>query len=736
MSFLTGLFTTVLNMSVTASYVVVGVFLVRLGLRKSPKVLSYALWAVVLFRLVCPFSFPLPFSALGLFNAGTSNGTVLTDYVPRDIAYMPTPAINTGLNIVDNAVNNVLPQAVPAASLNPMQVWMTILSVVWIIGIIALLAYSVVSYIKLKRRLQTATLVTDNIYESDQIGTAFVCGFIRPHIYVPSGVKDADLPYILEHERTHIRRRDHLIKPLASLALLFHWFNPLVWLSFRLLTRDMEMSCDESVLARMGDQAKIRYSGSLLSLSIKSSGLLTANALAFGESHVKARIKNVLSYKRPGFWLGIIATVAVATALVAFAGNPQARFDLEKTSAEAMMFSSAETDLVKIGEAAFKHYYSSFMGENVPKEYRITGYKLNDITPIAGDEKELCVAINYDHTTTGTYFLSANGAGEPKADGGFEWRDSYGEIRIKSLGGNTYQIVGMGTGGGAQGLTPITQGNDRHDAGIVKIVEDNLAIIISPAPYSNPWLYIQLHENEYENIIKYGGEKALVYMLSEFKNGNTEGLRGFVMMELCKDLLGVRNNVVDEFLTPEEWYTALVIRQEIKLPDFVYKGTDSVEKLVYATEIEQYKTQRGFTVVSPRIHGSYEEGDRLKVFVTTHSATYRLYGNVLDSVGGSSVPAAITYKKNPQGEYELSDYQQARDGSEFAPSIRKFCTMPVSGNVIEGLADRMLGHYGDYEDLRILQRENLYQHLKGNGITDATLFNRSGEIEFSMSNPQ
>ena len=640
MNYLTGLFTTVLNMSITASYVVVGVLLVRLGLRKSPKILSYALWAVVLFRLVCPFSFSLPFSALGLLPAGTPNGGV-AQYVPRDIMYTAAPAINTGLNLVDNAVNQTLPKAVPAASVNPMQVWMTLFSVVWVAGILALLIYSVISYVRLKGRLQTATLVRENIYESDQIGTAFVCGFIKPYIYVPTGVKGTDLPYILEHERTHIRRRDYLVKPLASLALALHWFNPLMWLSFRLLTRDMEMSCDESVLVRMGDQAKINYSGSLLSLSVKSSGLLTANALAFGESHVTARIKNVLSYKKPSFWFGIVAIVALATALVAFASNPQAKFDLDKTRAEAMLFSSEETNLLEIGQAGFEHYYTAFMGEKIPKEYRITAFNLDDIKLLAGDEKEFCVAVYYDHTTTGTYFLSANGGGETMADGSYAWRDSYGEVRIKNLGGNAYEIVGMGTGGGAQGLTPIAQGEDIHDAEIIKIVEDNLAIIMTPAPYSMGWTYIEQHQQEYESIIKYGGEQALAYMLSEFEKGNTDGLRGFVLQQLCKELLGVRNNVVDdEFMTPEEWYAALVIRQEIKLPDFVYKGTDRVEKLVYATEIAQYTTQRGFTVVTPQIHGSYEEGDRLKVFVTTHSATYVLYGNVLDDVGGSSVPAA------------------------------------------------------------------------------------------------
>lgn len=272
-------------------------------------------------------------------------------------------------------------------------------------------------------------------------------------------------------------------------------------------------------------------------------------------------------------------------------------------------------------------------------------------------------------------------------------------------------------------------------------VESNLEIIMSsPKDSSNPEDYIKAHENEYENFMKYGGEDVLKYMLSQFEAENAEGLRGQIMMRLCKELLGARNNVNDESLSPEEWYKALSIRQEIRLPNFEYEGQDPIERLVYDTELEMeikgnsFSGKRGgFIIVAPRVFGSYDEGDRLKVFVTTYSARYRLYGNTLSEEGGSIVPAAITYRKDKRDGYVLEKYEQARDGSEFGPSIKKYCTMPVSGKKIKGLADKIFKHYGDYEDIRILMRDNLSNHLKKNGVTEATLTNYQGEIEFSMS---
>ena len=228
------------------------------------------------------------------------------------------------------------------------------------------------------------------------------------------------------------------------------------------------------------------------------------------------------------------------------------------------------------------------------------------------------------------------------------------------------------------------------------------------------------------------------YMLTQFEIGNAEGLRGQIMMRLCQELLGLRNNVTDKSLSPQEWYSALSIRQEVILPDYEYDGQDPIEKLIYATEIVKYDRFKrgGFTVVAPKIFGSYEEGDLLKVFVTTYSVNYKLFANSLSEEGGSIIPAAITYRRDNNGEYVLEEYEQAKDGAFFASSIKAYCTMPVSGKEIKGLANKVLNHYSDYEDIQVLMYNNLFKHLKKNGISDASLTNPSGEIKFSMSNPQ
>lgn len=255
------------------------------------------------------------------------------------------------------------------------------------------------------------------------------------------------------------------------------------------------------------------------------------------------------------------------------------------------------------------------------------------------------------------------------------------------------------------------------------MIEEHLETILSsPRGSANPQDYINAHQHQYESILKMG-DVALTYLLSQFEKGGCDDLKGHIMMALCKEFLGARYNVTDETLTPQEWYQALSAREGVKLPNFAYEGEDPIEKLVYATEIEQHGGYKGggFTVVAPKIFGSYEEGDMLKVFVTTYSARYQLFDNVLSPEGGSVIPAAITYGKDNSGRYVLEKYEQARDGTEFGPSIRKYCTMPASGKKIKGLADKILAHYGDYEDIRILLQDNLQQHLQKNGIDSATL---------------
>jgi len=308
------IFLQVLNMSLTASYVILFVLAARLFLKKAPKIFSYALWSVVLFRLICPFSFESLFSLLPI-NANP---------IPGDIMYAEVPQINTGINLVDNAANPILSTqtAMQGASVNPMQIWVFAGRMIWLAGIAILLIYSVVSLLRLRSDLVGAVKWRDNIYLADHIASPFVMGVIRPKIYLPSALLEREQKYIILHEQTHIRRLDHIIKIIAFLVLIVHWFNPLVWLAFILCVKDMEMSCDESVMKQMDTDIRKEYSASLLSLAA-GRRIAAGIPLAFGEGDTKSRIKNVLNYKEPAFWIIIVALVAVLAVLAGLAANPR-----------------------------------------------------------------------------------------------------------------------------------------------------------------------------------------------------------------------------------------------------------------------------------------------------------------------------------------------------------------------------------------------------------------------------
>lgn len=315
-------FTSILNMSITASYVALAIFAIRLLLKKAPKVFSYALWLAVLIRLVFPFSFNSSFSFLGFLQPNLQADTGTMKFVPSTIGMMQSPAVD--------AVNSSLPPATATAiaSVTSMQSIIEISGMIWVIGMVILLSYSVISYLKVINNVKTATLIKDNIFETDRITTPFLCGFIKPKIYVPIGISDDELSYIVAHEQTHIHRLDYLIKPFAFLVLIVHWFNPLMWVSFALMSKDMEMSCDENVIRKMGNEIKGSYSKSLLSLSVKSSGIIIGSPLAFGESNVHSRIRNVLNYKKPTFWVVIAASMATLIFIIGFTANPAGKQDL------------------------------------------------------------------------------------------------------------------------------------------------------------------------------------------------------------------------------------------------------------------------------------------------------------------------------------------------------------------------------------------------------------------------
>lgn len=306
MNLLQDLFKQVLDLSITASYVAIAVMVARIFLRKSPKIFSFILWGVVLFRLVSPISFISEFSIFNLFNRGLGDFQNIS-YV--DAATEVLEVISVPMNF--NSKNSISDVTMEVVDLSLLENIFNISTIIWIIGIQVLLVIGIVSYIKLLAKIKTATLIENNIYESDRIDTAFVCGFIRTKIYIPTSLKKKERQYIIEHEKIHIKRFDYITKLISSLLLTIHWFNPIMWISFILMSKDMEMSCDEKVIKKLGDNIKVDYSNSLLSLATDKK-VSFASPIAFGENSTKSRIKNVLNYKKPKFW----AIVSVFTLVV------------------------------------------------------------------------------------------------------------------------------------------------------------------------------------------------------------------------------------------------------------------------------------------------------------------------------------------------------------------------------------------------------------------------------------
>ena len=330
------LFPIILNMTLTASVVIVFVLLCRLLLRKAPKVCSYALWLVVLFRLLCPVSVTAGISLMALLDTPVTEVTAHTSaaaYVPRDVVHDPEPAVELPVPGIGEAITEALPQREEQTVADPMEAPMAIATIVWMTGAAAMVIWGLVSLVRLRRRLVGAVPLEKGVYLADHIDTPFVLGLIRPKIYLPSALPEEERGYILLHERHHIRRLDHAVKLLAFLALCLHWFNPLVWMAFVLLGKDMEMSCDEAVMKHLGEDVRADYSASLLRLATGRK-LIAGAPLAFGEGDTRDRVKNVLRWKRPRLWAVLTGAAVCAAVIAACAVNPGVRTAGEYASME------------------------------------------------------------------------------------------------------------------------------------------------------------------------------------------------------------------------------------------------------------------------------------------------------------------------------------------------------------------------------------------------------------------
>ena len=307
-------FLKLLNLSISASWLVLAVLALRLISKRSPKWMNVLLWGIVALRLVLPFSIE---SALSLIPSAETVS-------PVAVQSAPAPTITSGVEFIDNAVNPSLSEsfaAAPLASVNPLYVWTYLAGWVWLIGLGAMLLYALASYLRLRRRVSVSLPIQDNIYLCDAISSPFILGVVKPHIYLPSGLDEVQRQNVLSHERAHLARRDHWWKPLGFALLAVYWFNPVLWLAYTLLCRDIELACDERVIRTMDESAVKTYSTVLLACSMPRKAVITC-PLAFGEVGVKERVKNALHYKKPAFWV-VAASVAVCVVVaVCFLTNP------------------------------------------------------------------------------------------------------------------------------------------------------------------------------------------------------------------------------------------------------------------------------------------------------------------------------------------------------------------------------------------------------------------------------
>ena len=319
-------FPKILNMSLTASVAIVFVLLLRLLLKKAPKVISYALWGVVLFRLLCPVSIESGVSLFGLFETptvGATDRTSIVEYIPSNIVHTEYPEVVLPVPGVSDVITEALPKGEEQLRADPLEGPIFIATYVWWGGILVMAIYGFVTWLQLRRRLVTASPLRENIYLADDIDSPFVMGLIRPKIYLPSEMEQREQSYIILHEQHHIRRLDHIVKALAFVALCIHWFNPLVWVAFILSGKDMEMSCDEAVVRKLGTEIRADYTASLLSLAT-GKRIIAGMPLAFGEGNTKGRIKNLANWRKPAFWVVLVAVVACITLTIGLITNPPA----------------------------------------------------------------------------------------------------------------------------------------------------------------------------------------------------------------------------------------------------------------------------------------------------------------------------------------------------------------------------------------------------------------------------
>lgn len=612
------LFLKILNMSITASYVIPAVLLLRLLLCKAPKKYSYLLWSVVGFRLICPVSFQSIFS---LFNLQVRIGNfpvVSLQEIPADVTGNINSQVKTGIPAVNTLMNQSLPAATISNRVSPQQLVISVCTALWCIGMAAFLLYALFGYVRLYRRMHTAVVLDGNVYQSDTVRSPFILGFFRPRIYIPFGLDENTMRYILTHERYHLKRKDHIIKLIAFLLLAVYWFNPLSYLAFYLMGKDMEMSCDEKVLS--GEENIVKaYCTSLLSFA-SNRRFPVPSPLAFGESGVKSRIKNALRWKKPKVWITIAAILLCILALIICTANPKQRTNTSDTANGAPNTVSVGDSYVST-DCLYMNPLSSYLPDGD------SGYRY-----VIGEESFLIVN-KTDNTTTEF---------SPVAWGWQEFPYSKEEWEALFIPG---------------GLESFDIDIDYTEA-FYQPLSDRCFLLSSDGAlylvqtHFDPWVgeYIwSIYALAAENSASQNDSNRNTPDSSTPSGTNTDH----------GDALATESDPLDT-----------AIRKAVLT---YHEGPNSHNYFCCESHITLGLEEESFASASADLGSSesVNRPDHITVYAMILYQEYSISDGAVIDMGGSHIPTKLSFEINSNDEYILTEYWQPRDGSYFTDDLKE-----------------------------------------------------------------
>ena len=642
-----------LNMSIAASWLILAVVLLRFILKKAPKWVAVLLWGIVALRLVVPFSFE---SALSLIpSAETFNA--------HNIQY-ETPAINSGIPAVNNAVNPVLGETFApnsVGSINPLYIWTLVVSAIWLVGIAAMLLYAVISYVRVRRSVAERAPYKGNIFLCDHVKSPFILGLIRPKIYLPSNMDATSMEPVIAHEKAHLTRRDHWWKPLGFLILTVHWFNPLCWIAYVLLCRDIELSCDEKVIRQMDLDGKKRYSTALLECNAQRR-LVTICPLAFGEVGVKERVKNVLNYKKPAFWVIVVAVIACGVVTVIFATNPVKKQppmnDLQLISADVMDFRSDPPILYSMNTSELDELSSrlkdinmtgvddDLMGMTPYYSIKITDQKVEGFSVSGFDTDGNHVGILYQ----GHYYRVQDDAFSRYLQNicaGYQRADALPRLTLDD-------VVMLSQKGDALSWSDFEQYQGREVGSGLYImryeIDELFDVLVGGVPNETP-MYIRLRNQDINAWV-------------DLREDSVERVKVFIEV-YRNDVSGQKSDGNGE-PAPEEPDISTISTEQAAIHQAILehnKSSNPQEYDVACCSFVTLETLSGTPLVGSNTH-------KITYYGWALYNEYKVTGEGLKTIIGGHVPVALSFDLDERG-YTLTEYWQPRDGSYYAPDIRE-----------------------------------------------------------------